>query len=99
VGDYAVNWKLSVPASQKDEFITVKDLSKSQLILGTVDVLSFFRPSNDLYFKVPKEAAAVFTYNVTMERIGDVKESTSSTIYPFVWRDQGPIELNEYFGY
>jgi hypothetical protein len=99
IGDYAINWKLSVPAAQKDEFITVKDLSKSPLLLGTCEVLSFFRPSNDMYLKVPKEAAAVFTYNITMERIGDLRESTRSTVYPFVWRDAGPIELNDYFGY
>jgi len=98
-GDYAMNWKLSVPASQKDEFITVLDLSKSPIIIGTLDVLTFFQPTNDLYLKLPKEAAGVFSYNITMMRIGTEAESTTNTEYPFVWQDAGPVELGQYFGY
>ena len=30
---------------------------------------------------------------------GDEFDETEKTVYPFVWRDVGPVELDKYFGY
>lgn len=100
IGDYALNWKLSAPAALADEYITVVELSKSDLVLGTLEVLVFLQPTSDLSMRVPpRRAAGRFIYNVTMHRIGSPETATRSTEYPFVFRDAGPVELDKYFGY
>lgn len=101
VTDYAVNWKLFVPASQRDEFVTVEDLARTDTLVGTLNFLVYFQPSNDLYFLEPGSPAGIFTYNVTMKRFNNEnrKAETDKAIYPFVWRNDGPVELDKYFGY
>ena len=81
------------------EFIKTADLAKTDTLVGTLDVLCFIQPTNNLYYQVANEAAAVFTYNITMQRLYDLKLSTQSTIYPYVERNEGAIELDKYFGY
>jgi hypothetical protein len=34
-----------------------------------------------------------------MKRIGDARYNTRDTVYPFVEKGAGPVELPEYFGY
>ena len=97
--DYALNWKMAVPESKQGEFVTATDVSQTNSLVGTLDVLVFLQPTSNLYFKLPREAAAVFTYIVNMERMEDVESSVKSTLYPFVWRGVGPVELKSYFGY
>eukprot|EP01038_Epipyxis_sp_PR26KG_P006582 gene6582-9048_t len=99
VSDYAINWRLSVPESLKDEFVTVQDLSKTNILVGQLNILAYFQPSSEFYFKVPAQPAGVYTYNVTLNRINNVADDTKQTEYPFVWRDDGPVELEKYFGY
>ena len=99
IGDYAVNWKLSVPASLKDQFVTVEDLSKSDLLIGSLNIYVYFQPNNKYYMLVPAKPAGVYSYNVTMTRLGDVVADTKNTVYPFVSRFDGPVELQEFFGY
>ena len=91
-----MHWKLSVPASNRNEFIKVEDLARSTEINGNLDFLVYFQPTNDMYLKVPAIPAGVFSYNVSMIRILDPSDNTE---YPFVWRDDGPIELDKYFKY
>lgn len=98
-GDYALKWKLSVPAALNDTFITVQDLRSSNEIVGTLDVLVYVQPTNDLYMTLPGRPAGVFSYNVFMERLGDPVKMTKDTEYPFVWGSDGPVELDQYFGY
>ena len=97
--DYALKWKLSVPAALNDTFITVQDLRSSNVIVGTLDILVYVQPTNDLYMTLPGRPAGVFSYNIVMERLGDPIEMTNNTEYPFVWKDDGPVELDQYFGY
>ena len=97
--DYTLNWKFSAAGSLRDEFVTVEDLRKTKKLFGELNVLVYVQPSNDLYFKVPGEPAGVFTYDMIMDRMGDEFEETEKTVYPFVWRDVGPVELDKYFGY
>jgi cold shock CspA family protein len=97
--DYALKWKLSVPAALNDTFITVQDLRSSNIIIGTLDILVYVQPTNDLYMTLPGRPAGVFSYNIVMERLGDPTEMTNNTEYPFVWKDDGPVELDQYFGY
>jgi len=103
VTDYCLNWRLTVPASLKDEFITVDDLRKTDTVLGALDVYVYLQPSALAYSLRPGRPAGVFTYNVTMRRPAGFDErqaaaETERTNYPFVWRDAGPVELDEYFG-
>ena len=49
-----------------------------------------------MYLQVPGKPAGVFSYDVHMKRIDDPGDNTE---YPFVWRDDGPVELQKYFGY
>lgn len=97
--DYTMNWKFSAEASLRDEFVTVEDLRKTRKLFGELNVLVSVQPSNDLYFKVPGAPAGVFSYDMVMDRMGDEFEETEKTVYPFVWRDVGPVELDKYFGY
>jgi len=104
VTDYCLNWRLTVPASLKDEFVTVEDLSRTPLILGALDVYVYLQPSNNFYLERPRRPAGVFTYNVSMSRLASFDEraavnQTQSTEYPFLWRDVGPVELQDFFGY
>ena len=87
---------LAVPASARDEFITVENLRRSSEVNGKLDILLYFQPTNDMYLQVPGKPAGVFSYDVHMKRIDDPGDNTE---YPFVWRDDGPVELQKYFGY
>ena len=78
-----MNWKFSAAGSLRDEFVTVEDLRKTKKLFGELNVLVYIQPSNDLYFKVPGAPAGVFTYDMTMDRIGDEFEETEKTVYPF----------------
>ena len=95
VTDYALHWKLSVPGSSRDEFVTIEDIRQTTTISGTLDVLTYIQPTNDLYLKVPAAPAGIFSYNVTMKRV----TSEDPKVYPFVWRNDGPVELDKYFKY
>lgn len=97
--DYTINWKFFSEASLRDEFITLEDLRKSRRLFGEMNVLVYFQPSNDLYFKLPGAPVGVYSYDMVLDRIGDEFQETENTVYPFVWRDVGPIELDKYFGY
>lgn len=100
MGHYAVNWKLSAPASLKDQFVTVEDLRQTDRLEGQLNIFVYLKPSSDLYVKLPGgRPAGVFTYRVEMQRMGDLEEETRRTVYPFVYRFDGPVELDKYFGY
>ena len=101
VSDYALNWQFSVPASLRDEFITVDDLRKSDNILGRLHVFVYASPTNDLFNSLSGQPAGVYKYQFNMNRIdaNSKDRGTKSTVYPFVWRDAGPVELQDYFGY
>lgn len=104
VTDYCLNWRLTVPASLRDEFITVEDLRRTETVLGALDVYVYLQPTSDLYLQRPGRPAGVFSYNVTMRRPegwtqGAAERETEDTTYPFVWRDAGPVELDKYFGH
>ena len=80
MGDFAVSWKLTVPASAQDEFITAEDLRRTDRLEGQLRVLVFLRPTHVLYTKAPGGMpVGVFAYNVSMNRIGD-----------WSWRQPGP---------
>lgn len=67
-----------------------------------MQVLVYFNMDNDLYLKVPAQPAGVFKYSVDMERVGGLdgaKEEIAKCQYPFVWQRDGPVELDQYFGY
>jgi hypothetical protein len=83
----------------RDEFVTLEDLRKSKKIFGEMNVLVYFQQSNDLYAKLPGSPAGVFSYDLVLNRLGDEFEETEKSVYPFVWRDAGPVELDKYFGY
>ena len=70
---------------------------KVKELVGTLDIYSYLQPSNDLYLKIPAEPAGVFRYNVNMQRLDNT--SVNDLVYPFVWKNDGPVELTEYFGY
>jgi hypothetical protein len=97
--DYALNWRFKTTSSERDEFVQVEDLGKTRSLLGNLDVLVYFQPTNDLYFTLPGTPAGVFSYNLTLERLGDPAEETQATMYPFVPRGDGPVELDQFFGY
>lgn len=133
--DYAINWKLAVPEALRDEFIPVEDLSKAKQVAGNLNILVYLQPSNRLYNQLAASPAAIYSYDVSMERMDDGtstkrvtnyalsqtdtanrvrsnRKSSMSSVnnaegdklknpeYPFVWRDDGPIDsLEEYFGY
>ena len=101
MGDFAVSWKLTVPASAQDEFITAEDLRRTDRLEGQLRVLVFLRPTHVLYTKAPggMMPVGVFAYNVSMNRIGDLVSETARSVYPFVYRFDGPVELEKYFGY
>ena len=97
---YCLNWQLFVPASSRDEFVTAADLARTNLIIGRLNILSYLRPSSDLYLQLPSRPAGVFSYNVTMTRRGgDRSAEVQAATYPFVWRADGPVELDQYFKY
>lgn len=96
ISEYALNWKLYVPESQRDEFVTIDELRKSNSLVGQMNILLYLRPTSDLYFLAQGIPAGVFTYDVNMSRI---PEPIAATEYPFVWDSDGPVELDKYFGY
>ncbi len=101
VSDYAINWIFAVPASLRDEFVTAEELAKTTKIIGKLNVLVYFQPTSDLYFKSPGKPAGVYTYEVEMNRIvdGTIKDEIRASTYPFVWKEGGPVELDKYFKY
>lgn len=94
-----LSWKLSVPAAVNDTFITVEDLRSSNKIVGSLDVLVYIQSTNDLYMILPGQPAGIFSYDIVMERLGDPVQMTKDSEYPFVWNNDGPVELDQYFGY
>lgn len=94
IGDYALDLRVSVPSSSQDEFTTTDTLSRTKSLIGTLDVLLYLQPTNDFYLKIPAQPAGVFSYNVEMRRT-----DATDVEYPFVWREDGPVELDKYFGY
>lgn len=97
IGDYAINWKLSVPEGLRDQYITEYDLSKASRVIGKLEVAVYLQPTNDLYLKLRGKPAGVFTYEVNMERIRPVE--MNKITYPFVKMNDGPVEIQDYFGY
>ena len=98
--DYAIDWQFSVPASLRDEFITVDDLRKSDTIVGRLHIFVYLPPSDDLYNSLSGQPVGVYKYTVHMNRMATTGDrGTKNTVYPFVWRDVGPVELEKYFGY
>ena len=59
VGDYALVWKVSVPASDRDEFLTKKNLRKTQALISTLYVCAYLSPTDVLYAREPKYPVAV----------------------------------------
>lgn len=105
-----MDWKLSVPQSLRDEFITVDNLSKAKNIQGTLNIFVYLPPTSNLYLKVPSQPVGAFQYTVDMERItGDLTktdynkqiatEDVEKLNYPFVPYEDGPVELDKFFGY
>lgn len=94
IGDYAIDFRVSVPSSSQDEFTTTDALSRTKSLIGTLDILAYLQPTNDMYLKVPAQPAGVFSYRVDMTRT-----DAENVEYPFVWREDGPVELDTYFGY
>jgi hypothetical protein len=77
-------------------------LSKTKSLIGNLDILVYLQPTNDLYLKVPAKPAAVFSYEVAMNRLSidsDDAADVKKYQYPFLNGDAGPIELSNYFGY
>jgi hypothetical protein len=105
ISDYALDWQFSVPASLRDEFLTVDDLRKSDAMVGRLHIFVYLSPTNDLYSSLSGQPVGVYKYVVNMKREAgtgtgvDGDRGTADTVYPFVWRDAGAVELKEYFGY
>ena len=108
VSDYAINWKFSAPGSFEDTFVTAEDLSKTNTLIGKLDILVYLQPSNEFYLTVPAKPAAVFSYNVTMNRLYDDKDNNNNnnnvqtvqkSQYPYPPGGTGPIELTNFFGH
>jgi hypothetical protein len=59
VGDYALVWKVSVPASDRDEFVTTNNFRKTQALIGTLDVCAYLSPTDVLCARKPKYPVAV----------------------------------------
>ena len=59
VCDCALVWKVSVPAPDRDEFVTTENLRKTQALIGTLDVCAYLSPSDVLYAREPKYPIAV----------------------------------------
>jgi hypothetical protein len=87
-----------VPESSRDEFITSENLRKTKYIAGSLKVVVYLQPTVDLYLKVPGKPVGVFNYRVNMERVMDPEE-TDKTVYPYVPKEDGPVELDKFFGY
>jgi hypothetical protein len=99
-GDYAMRWRLSVPSSTEgDAATTASELSAVRDLVGTLDILAYLRPTSDLYLAAPAQPVGVFHHAVRMERVGDPAETTRATVYPYVKRNAGAVELDQYFGY
>lgn len=147
VSDYALNWRFSIPASARDEFVETETISRSDDVQGQLNIFVFPNSQSDSYFALEgRHPMGVYSYDVTMKRqladhtgdpnaqpaprenlqgkelkIDDVKDSfdsaamtandkrkeqqrlrhneIASVTYPFVWRSDGPVELDQYFGY
>ena len=95
--DYTLNWQFSVPASLRDEFVTVDDLRKADTVVGRLNIFVYVQPSNDLYLKLKGQPVGVYKYVVNMKRIEtEADRGADETVFPFVWRAAGPVEL-DYF--
>jgi len=99
VGEYALVWRISVPASSRDEFVTTENLRKTNALIGTLDVYSYLSPMDVLYSQEPKYPVAVYSYAVEMKRSEDDAASLANTVYPFVPSSAGPVELDRFFGH
>jgi len=96
-GDYAINWRFSVPESLQDKYITDFDLSKSNRVIGNLDLVVYAQPTDDLYLALKGRPAGVFSYDVDMKR--RPLESLNTITYPYVKDSDNPVELQKYFGY
>jgi hypothetical protein len=68
--------------------------------VGSLDIAVFLQPSSDLYMRCPSIPAGIFHYNLEFSRVNDRQKDTATKLqYPFVWRGDGPVELDKYFGY
>ena len=84
-------------------------MAKTETLVGRLNIFTYLNPTDDLYSKRPSKPVGVFFYNVTMNRLSSASNSQNSsenlsselekTIYPFVWKEDGPVELDQYFGY
>eukprot|EP01031_Cornospumella_fuschlensis_P041508 gene41508-50653_t len=101
--DYALQWDLSIPSARRSEFLNIDEIRNADALQASLSIFAFFQPSDELYMKYPSRPAAVFTYDVQMNRIlpedGDRRRDVESTLYPFVPLDAGPVELDQYFGF
>ena len=96
--DFGLVWKLQVPEAKRDEFITNENLRTAKKLIGSLNILVYPQPTTDLYLKVPGQPIGYFTYAVDMDReaeVGDIEKTT----YPYVPYEDGPVELDKYFGY
>lgn len=98
-----MQWQISSRDSSQDRFVTVEELSKSDELLGKLNVYAFFQPSDDLYFLSPGRPAAVYSYDLHMQREATTAEAKHEEVigteYPFVPYHVGPVELDKFFGY
>jgi len=95
VGAYALVWRVSVPASDGDAFVTTDNLHKTQALIGTLDVYAYLSPTDMLYAREPKYTVAVYSYDVDITCAGVT--SGDDTVYPFVPDSAGPVELDQFF--
>eukprot|EP01042_Synura_sphagnicola_P002232 gene2232-2670_t len=93
--DYAFNWKFATPEAVRDQFATVLDITKTQKMVGFLDIYAYLHPYNKLYFEYPGKPVAMYSYAVKMDRI----DCANDTLYPFVALEDGPVELDQFFGY
>lgn len=95
VGEYALQWRISAPASDRDEFVTTEALRRTSRLVGSLDVFAYLTPTDTLYAQEPKFPVAVYSYAVDMQR----SEASEDTVYPFVPPGAGPVELGDFFGH
>ena len=88
---------MGVDVSQDEEYQSIEQISKSTKLIGTLDIFSYLQPTTDLYLETRGKPVGRFTYNLEMTR--EPNQSIRSTRYPFIWRSDGPVELDQYFGY
>lgn len=94
---------MQAPAASRDEFITVENLREISKIVGSLDILVYLQPDTNLYLKFPAKPIGDFKYTVTMDRLlpsdDGITEDVKRSSYPYVPREDNPVELDKYFGY